>query len=664
MHESKAPVHEGLRSLNAPVGTKPAPLPARPQHQINRMYDSESSELHRKQQARLKRFLLALPVYVVMALLLYLSGRYGLVGAAPVIRGILAMAVVNALIFVTLRSGLNLRLSDPSLTWLQIFCASTILLYLFYHFDRERNFALMMCLVVFLFGAFRFNIRQFLWATAQFLAGLALVIYLLLRNRPETSDFNLLSLQWIAIALVLPFFGVIGGNLTELRQRLRRSNEELGAALAASRQSARDQRDSEIRFRNTFDFAAVGMAVLSPEGRWLRVNPALCGLLGYSEAELRQLTFQDITHPDDLEADLEQVRRILSGEISTYQMEKRYFRKDGRKVWTLLSVSLVRDEDGRPAQFIFQIQDITARKRAEDALIETEARFRATFDHASVGIMHSSLDRRILTVNRKFCEMVGYSAEELQQGSVKRLHHPEDSDADQPLEKQLLAGDIDHFSFEKRYIRKDGSVFWANRAVSLVRDADDKPLYFIRVIEDISARKEAEEELLHLANFDSLTNLPNRAKFHDRLSQLLALARRRKEHLGVMFLDLDQFKQINDALGHDTGDRLLKQVAARLSKAVRASDTVGRLSGDEFAIVLPGLRGTEDACLVATKIIGALAAPFDLPGHERAVTASIGIGMYPQNGNDEAALMKCADKAMYMAKQRGRNQFQLYDERG
>ena len=613
-----------------------------------------------KQAARVRRFLLALPVYGVMALLLYLAYLTGLIALSAVLHGLLGMLAANVSVFVLLRSGLNRRFADPSLTWLQIVLASAILLYVVYQFERERNFALMMCLVIFMFGAFRFTVRQFMMAAVQFLAGFALVIFLLLRNRPETADISVLALQWIALALVLPCFAFIGGKLSELRQRLRDSNEQLGSALATIQSSASELRANEQRLRNTFDFASIGMAIVSLDGTCSEANAALCDLLGYSAAELKRLSFHHFTHPDDLPADLDHVQKLLRAEVDTYQMEKRYIRKDAQLVWALLSVSLVRDLDGTPVHFVSQVQDITARKQAEQALGESEARFRATFDHASVGIMHSSLDRRILVVNSKFCEMVGYSAEELQQGSVRKIHHPEDSDADQPLEKQLLAGEIGNFSFEKRYVRKDGSVFWVNRSVSLVRDAAGRPAYFIRVIEDISARKAAEEKLLHLANFDVLTDLPNRATFHDRLSQALVQARRRHERVGVMFLDVDNFKLINDTLGHDMGDALLRQVARRLCDTVRPGDTVGRLSGDEFGIILGDLRNAGDAGLVAQKIVNVFATPFQLGEHPHQVTGSIGISLYPGDGGDNETLLKAADAAMYRAKAQGRNSFAFF----
>lgn len=608
----------------------------------------------------MRRFLLALPVYAVMALLLYLAHAVDLIASTAATYGLVAIVVANALVFALLGSGLNRRFADPSLTWLQIFLASAILLYVVYEFERERNFALMMCLVIFMFGTFRFTVRQFMMAAVQFLAGFALVIVLLLRNRPESADVSVLALQWIALALVLPCFAFIGGKLSELRQRLHHSNEELGSALATIQRSEKELRENEERFRKTFDSASIGMAIVALDGKWTRVNAALCELLGYSADELGRLTFHDLTHPDDLQADVGHVAQLVRGETSGYQMEKRYFRKDGELVWVLLSVSLVRDGEGRPLHFVSQIQDITARRQAERALSESEARFRATFDHASVGIMHSSIERRILVVNRKFCEMVGYNAEELQQGSVRKLHHPEDSDADQHLERQLLAGEIENFSFEKRYIKKDGSVFWANRSVSLVRNPAGKPLYFIRVIEDISARKAAEEKLLHLANFDLLTDLPNRAMFHDRLSQALVQARRRGERVGVMFLDVDKFKLINDSLGHDMGDALLRQVARRLCDTVRPGDTVGRLSGDEFGIILSDLRNAADAGLVAQKIVNVFNTPFQLGAHSRQVTGSIGISLYPGDGADNETLLKAADAAMYRAKARGRNSFMFF----
>ncbi len=180
------------------------------------------------------------------------------------------------------------------------------------------------------------------------------------------------------------------------------------------------------------------------------------------------------------------------------------------------------------------------------------------------------------------------------------------------------------------------------------------------MIEDISARKQTERELIQLAHYDTLTNLPNRALFRDRLTQALAQAHRSRGMLAIMFLDLDRFKLINDSLGHAMGDLLLKQVAHRLAACVRASDTVGRLGGDEFGILLGTLHSASDANLVAQKIGQSFSEPFRLDDSERYVTTSIGISLYPTDGHEEDQLIKAADSAMYRAKQTGRNNFHFF----
>ena len=405
-----------------------------------------------------------------------------------------------------------------------------------------------------------------------------------------------------------------------------------------------------LRLRSIFDRALVGIAYTSASGAILEANQKLCAMLGYTSEELHEATMFELTHPDDRERHGRLTQELIAGKHAFVSDQQRYLRRSGEPLWIKRKVTLAEEAAADGPCLIEVMEEVS----------ELEERFRETFDHASVGIMHSSLDRRVLMVNRKFCDMVGYSAQELQEGSVRRIHHPEDSDADQHLEKRLVAGEIDSFSFEKRYVRKDGSIFWAHRTVSLARDETGRPKYFIRVIEDISARKQAEEELLHLAHYDALTNLPNRALFRDRLTQTLAQARRSDGLLGIMFLDLDRFKTVNDSLGHAMGDLLLKQVAHRLTACVRASDTVGRLSGDEFGIILGGLHGVADAILVAQKIVQVFSAPFRLDDHECFVTTSIGISMFPADGHDEEGLIKAADAAMYRVKQTGRNNFYFY----
>lgn len=250
-------------------------------------------------------------------------------------------------------------------------------------------------------------------------------------------------------------------------------------------------RASEERFRTIFEQAGVGMALrgIDPRySRWERVNQKLCDILGYTRDELLQLSSVDLTPPEDRETAIGYNERLMRGEIAGYTREKRYVRKNGEIIWASISLSVLRGPDGAPAHIISVIHDITGRK-------EIEERFRATFEQAAVGIMHTSLDRRILMVNQKFCSMIGYSSDELLNMYVPKIHHPDDTDKDRHLEKKLLDGEIDTYSFEKRYIRKDGSLLWCNRTVSLMRDDRGNPKYFIRVIEDVSARMKIEQTL-------------------------------------------------------------------------------------------------------------------------------------------------------------------------
>jgi diguanylate cyclase (GGDEF)-like protein/PAS domain S-box-containing protein len=313
-----------------------------------------------------------------------------------------------------------------------------------------------------------------------------------------------------------------------------------------------------------------------------------------------------------------------------------------------------------------------AARRIEEALRESEQMFRATFDQAAVGITLVSPDLRYLRVNDKFCDIVGYSQDELRSKGLRDTNPPAAlSDATSFLAR-LAAGEVvGHQLRERELVRKDGSRVWVAIAVSLVRGASGEPRYFVSVIQDISeakraaaALRESEEQFRQLAHYDTLTNLPNRALFYDRLKQTLALAKRNSWTVGVMLADLDHFKSVNDTRGHAVGDKLLLQVAERLAKSVRASDTVARLGGDEFAVVLSRLSAPGDVTVVAQKIIAAFQAPFQVEGRPLLATLSMGAAVYPDDGTDQDALMNNADAAMYRSKEAGRNCFRLFSAAG
>ncbi|MCL4273000.1 MAG: PAS domain S-box protein [Anaerolineales bacterium] len=258
---------------------------------------------------------------------------------------------------------------------------------------------------------------------------------------------------------------------------------------------------SEKLFKNAFQYSAIGMALVGLDGEWLQVNPMLCSTLGYTEAELRARSFQDVTHPDDLQADLENVGRLLAGEGETYAMEKRYLHKDGSIVWAILSVAAVRDDEGKPVHFISQIADISDRKRAEEALFTSEQLFKNAFQHSAVGMALANPDGSWVQVNPMMSSILGYSEAELLVTSFQEVTHPDDLQADLEYVQQLLAGELESFSMEKRYFHKNGGIVWALLSVALVRDGEGNPLNFISQVNDITDRKLAELELRRTRNF-------------------------------------------------------------------------------------------------------------------------------------------------------------------
>ena len=205
--------------------------------------------------------------------------------------------------------------------------------------------------------------------------------------------------------------------------------------------------------------------------------------------------------------------------------------------------------------------------------------------------------------------------------------------------------------------RKDGSKVWLRGSAGALHSADGKVLYYVGAVEDITEQKLLEEQVRYLAYFDALTGLPNRTLFQDRLAKALASARRRREKVALLFLDLDRFKTINDSLGHSAGDLLLKEVAERLKKWAREQDTVARLGGDEFVIVLTGVKDVADAAIAADRLMKTMSTKFMVQGHLLSASCSLGISVFPDHGRDGEALIKNADAAMYCAKENGQEQF-------
>lgn len=429
--------------------------------------------------------------------------------------------------------------------------------------------------------------------------------------------------------------------------------------ISGRKQTEEALRESRERFQRAFDHAAVGMALVGLEGRFLQVNEAVCHLTGYARDELLALTFQDLTHPDDLGADLAQVEQLLAGEIDSYHMEKRYIRKDGQQIWALLSRSLVSAAAGTPLYFISQIQDISARRLVEEELVASEAQFRTLVEKAPVGICVITSAGTFEQVNETYAAMLGYEPHELFGRHFSTVMPAGELALAQVRRRRYLAsGEESHAEVE--VVHRDGHRLTV-LATTVPLVGFDGVTRRVSFCVDITDRKETERLLEYRATHDELTGLANRVLLIDRLQQALVYAARHRQVVGVLFLDLDGFKAVNDTYGHDRGDQLLRAVAAAIGASTRQSDTVARLAGDEFVVVLPDVGSADHATLVAGKVAEALREGTREPAGEVPISASIGISLYPFDATTAEELLQRADAAMYRAKAASPNRVAVYD---
>ena len=367
----------------------------------------------------------------------------------------------------------------------------------------------------------------------------------------------------------------------------------------------------------------------------------------------------EMVHPDDMERLRSLVERHVNGETELFESEHRIRGADQEWCWVRARGRVTdRDASGKPSKLSGITRDIGELRRAERQTRVAYEVFRSMSEAVSV------IDPEFLfvAVNPAFSRITGYSDEEVIGQQANLLDSSQHSAEFYQRVRGVLARS-GHWSGEMWQRRKDGGEFLSWIELSEVTDTHQERTHFVAVVNDITQKKRAEQELRYLANYDTLTGLPNRSLLSERLSRAIIRARRQESRVAVLFIDLDNFKDINDSLGHAAGDRLLKSAAARLQASVGPTDTVARLGGDEFTIIVEDLDSVAAVERLARDVLAAFSTALEVDDrHTVSITPSIGISLYPDHAMVPTDLLKFADTAMYQAKAKGRNTFEIYDE--
>jgi len=424
-------------------------------------------------------------------------------------------------------------------------------------------------------------------------------------------------------------------------------------------------RESQENFRETFDSAPIGMGIGSLEGRRvLDANAAFCEFIGYSVEELKDKSIADLTHPEDLHLSTDGMRLLINGAAHSYTLEKRYCRKDGSIVWGQVTASAVRGPDGVPRYMIFQIQNIDERRRAAAQLQEARDRLALALDASQLSMWEYDIAGGRVRLDAHWAQIMGLApgATQVRDAELAANTHPDDIGPVLQAVFEAFKGQSAGAAIEFRYRAGDGAWKWIRCTGKVVeRNGAGRAVRAIGTNLDITERKAAEERIRQMAFYDPLTDLPNRQLLDDRLQQTIAHARRTDGRIAVLFIDLDKFKPINDSHGHEVGDALLRAVAQRMRQTVRASDTVARIGGDEFVVLLPDVAAAGYALDTAEKLRLAMLDPFTLDGAGTfSLSCSIGVVLYPLHADNPRDLLRLSDQAMYQAKSAGKNAVRLF----
>ncbi|MCK5354250.1 MAG: EAL domain-containing protein, partial [Methyloprofundus sp.] len=409
--------------------------------------------------------------------------------------------------------------------------------------------------------------------------------------------------------------------------------------------------ESEMMLAAITNQSVEGISVADIDGRYTFVNDAFCKMTGYSEAELHSMSVFDVKAPEQDKLSFERSKTSEEGCPIRVLLQ--------RKNKTTFMSEII----GKGIQ-IGGVQHVLGVVRDISDLVLQEQSIRTlsqAVEQTPVSILIADKEGKIEYVNRAFEHSSGYTQEEIK-GKNPRILQSGNMPMDSYKELWDTVSSGKAWQGEMQSRKKNGDVFWEYGHITPVTDEQGVIQHYLSIKEDITLRKQQQEQISHQAHFDTLTDLPNRFLSLDRLAQLLREAKRHNEKVAVLFLDLDDFKKINDTLGHATGDKLLIEVARRLLNVTRSEDTVGRLGGDEFLILLGGLKETTEAAQVAEVILSHLVEVYKIEGRELIVSASIGVTISPDDGVNPAELLRDADAAMYNAKVLGRNTYSFFTE--